>query len=188
MRQCGNCQLCCRLLPVRSVLLDKNAGEKCRFQKFHVGCTVYNTSRMPGECGLWNCRWLVNDDTADLSRPDRTHYVIDLMPDFVEAQDHDSGKTIPIQVVQIWCDPKYPDAWRDPDLLAYLERRGCEGKAALIRYNARDGFVVMPPAMCSDGEFHDMREQGVSLERTHTPKEIMQALGNFSFVTTTTEN
>src|SRR4051812_46218248 len=100
MRQCGDCQLCCKLLPVPP--LRKGAGEKCKHQKFGKGCTVYHTQAMPPECGFWNCRWLVGDDTADMPRPDRAHYVIDIMPDFVTVTDNVTGATQKIQVVQIW--------------------------------------------------------------------------------------
>ena len=39
MRQCGDCQLCCKLLPVKS--LAKLAGDRCSHQKHHKGCDVY---------------------------------------------------------------------------------------------------------------------------------------------------
>ena len=74
-RQCGDCQLCCKLLPVPP--LEKKAGQRCQHQKFGKGCTVYHSrAGMPMECSIWNCRWLVNDDADELSRPDRVHYVI----------------------------------------------------------------------------------------------------------------
>ena len=38
-RQCGDCTLCCRLLPVRS--LNKGAGERCKHQSHARGCKVY---------------------------------------------------------------------------------------------------------------------------------------------------
>lgn len=107
MRKCGDCQLCCKLLPVPP--LKKGAGVVCQFQKFRKGCAVHHTARMPFECGVWNCRWLVNDDAAELSRPDRAHYVINLMPDFITITNGDGSKQN-IQVDQIWVDPKYPDA------------------------------------------------------------------------------
>jgi len=143
-RQCNDCQLCCKLLPVRSPLLNKESNTKCPHQKFSVGCLVYNSPRMPSECGLWNCRWLVNDDTAKLSRPDRSHVVIDLMPDFIVAQNNETGFKQNLEVIQIWVDARYPEAWRDPELLSYLERRGVEGKAALIRYNAHEKKLALP--------------------------------------------
>jgi len=102
-RQCGACTLCCKLLPVHDGVLingkrmqgnlDKPAGERCRYQR-HTGCTVYNTALMPACCKMWNCRWLGNDDTGDLSRPDRSHYVIDIMPDYVTVVDNAGGGVV----------------------------------------------------------------------------------------------
>jgi hypothetical protein len=166
-RKCGDCQLCCRLLPVRGI--DKKANERCKHQKFGVGCAVYHTPEMPFECGVWNCRWLVNDDTDDLRRPDRSHYVIDIMPDFVEA----GGQ--PMEVIQIWVDPRYPDAHRDPALRAYLARRAFEGKIGLIRYNSKDAFTLIAPALTTAGKWLEL--PGSSLGRTHSGAEIVNALG-----------
>lgn len=175
MRECGDCQLCCKLLPVQSPLVDdKAAGQKCRYQKFGTGCTVYNTAKMPFECGVWNCRWLVNDDTADLRRPDRSHYVIDIMPDFILVDGE------PVEVVQIWVDPRHRDAHRDPALRSYIERRALENKVALIRYNAKDAFTLIAPVLCNDRQWHEL--SGTSLGRSHTPHEVASALGSFTVI------
>ncbi|MHC2534247.1 hypothetical protein ACVJMY_003816 [Bradyrhizobium diazoefficiens] len=172
-RNCGDCQLCCKLLPVPP--LRKPAETACRFQKFHKGCTVYHTHRMPFECGVWNCRWLVNDDAAELSRPDRAHYVIDLMPDFVTITDRETGEQQNIQVVQIWVDPKYPDAHRDLALRRWLHRRAEDGIAALIRFNARDALTVFAPPFDEKGEWHEI--SGARTGATHSFAEIEKALG-----------
>jgi hypothetical protein len=153
MRQCGDCQLCCRLLPVRE--LEKLANTKCRHQTFAKGCGVYHKPGMPPSCAMWNCRWLVNNDTGHMSRPDRSHYVIDIMPDYIKLVPDGGAEPVIVQVVQIWCDPHYPDAHRDPDLRAYLERRGQESIAALVRYSSSAGFVIIPPAMAGDGQWHE---------------------------------
>jgi len=172
-RQCGDCQLCCRLLPVRP--LDKGANETCKFQKFHKGCTVHHTRAMPPECGLWNCRWLINDDAADLSRPDRAHLVIDLMPDFIRAVPNDGGPAQNVEVVQIWIDPKYPDAHRDPALRAWIFRRAQDGIAALIRFDARRALTLIAPPLHADGAWVEI--EGQSREQTHSLAEIAKALG-----------
>jgi hypothetical protein len=146
-RHCSSCSLCCRLLPTKEI--DKPANTRCRHQRHGKGCAIY--ARRPFSCMAWSCRWLVNDDTADLSRPDRSHYVIDSLPDFITMQ-YDDGETIDIPVLQIWVDPSYPDAHRDPQLRAYLERRGREnGAAAIIRYSSSDGFVLFPPSLTGEG-------------------------------------
>jgi hypothetical protein len=173
-RHCGDCQLCCRLLPVPP--LQKLAGEQCRFQKYHKGCTVYHTLAMPPECGLWNCRWLVNDDAAELSRPDRSHYVLDLMPDYITTVDNETGERRNIQVVQIWVDPNHRDAHRDPALRRWLERRAQDGIAAIVRYSATDALILFAPSFDVGGgdQWHEMTT-GMR-ERSHTLDEVEAAL------------
>lgn len=168
-RQCGGCTLCCKLVPVHE--LQKAAGERCRHQQTGKGCAVYRKPGMPMSCALWSCRWLVNDDTAELRRPDRSRYVIDIMPDFVVITNVETGERTNVEVIQIWCDPKARDAWRiDDALLDYIERRGREGKAALIRYSNNEGCTVFPPSMSDDGQFHVQHSKSFSHEHTFDEK------------------
>jgi hypothetical protein len=173
IRQCGDCQLCCKLLPVQE--LAKGAGQRCKHQRHHKGCAVYHRRGMPAACSLWNCRWLVNDDTADLSRPDRAHYCIDIMPDFVTLRDNRTGEKKYVEVVQIWVDPGYPDAHRDPALRAYLERRAEEGKAAIVRWDNRRGVVIFAPVMSENRQWNEV-ESSVFLEKSHTFEQVAAAL------------
>lgn len=173
MRKCGDCQLCCRLLPVAP--LDKKAGQRCRFQKFHKGCTVHHTAKMPPECGLWNCRWLVNDDANELARPDRAHYVIDIMPDFVTARDDATGVCQNVQVVQIWCDPGYPEAHRDPALRHWMLRRAEQGVAAIVRFDNREALTIFAPPFTGDGQWHEIRNATLRPQQ-HSFTEINEAL------------
>jgi hypothetical protein len=196
MRRCGECTLCCRLLPMHAgqeektphacaamvtagiakrgiPAFEKPAGEKCPHER-HTGCAVY--AIRPIACQVWSCRWLVNDDTGDLRRPDRSGYVLDVMPDYVTLRMDDSGEETNIQVVQIWIDTRRGDDWRlDASLRAYLERRGKEGIAALIRFNARDGLVLFPPSMSADGQWHERRgDQPVERSAEETYEGLMK--------------
>jgi hypothetical protein len=151
-RGCGSCTLCCKLVPVRS--MKKPANTRCKHQRFGQGCRIYDNR--PAECRFWSCRWLSMEDAAGLTRPDRCHYVVDVMPDAITIVHHDTGEHIPLPVVQVWVDPDYPDAHKDPALRAYLELQGKEHNcAALIRFNSRDAIVLMPPAMTHDGQWHE---------------------------------
>jgi len=172
-RTCGECSLCCKLLAVRE--LRKSAGERCRYQSFSKGCGVYKTQAMPNSCKLWSCRWLVQEaDTRDLSRPDRSGVVLDILPDYITAIDNETGAETKIEVVQVWVDPKRPDAHRDPALRAYLEHQAEQGIAALVRYNAIDGFVLAAPSM-ANGVWLEMRTQREAVE--HSAADIAEALG-----------
>lgn len=178
MRQCGDCQLCCKLLPVSS--LNKGANTRCKHQRHHKGCAVYaNLPNVAPECRLWSCQWLVAPNTtANIRRPDRAGYVIDTFPDFVTALDNDTGKSVRVPVIQIWCDPKQPDAWRDPALKDFLLRYGAKGHAAIIRFDAYKATAVIPPNMGANGEWREFPADANNsqLEETHSVAELLEVL------------
>lgn len=144
-RRCGPCQLCCKLLPVAE--LQKGANTRCTHQRHGKGCAIYRKPDMPRSCQLWSCRWLLGQDTDELRRPDRSRYVVDMLPDFVEVEVIDTGQRMPVEVVQVWCDPKAREAWKDEALAAYLTRRAAEGKGALIRFSSSDAITIFPPPL-----------------------------------------
>lgn len=189
-RECGDCQLCCRLLPVLDnepwrddEPINKPAGVRCRHQSHAKGCKVYNTRAMPFCCTAWTCRWLTNNDMADQSRPDRSHLVVDVMPDYITIRHDDGEPDQKVQVVQVWCDPRFPDAHRDPAFRRYLERVGEEGIAALIRYNERDAITIIPPALAPDGQFHEIDDKTRTRVERRTQKELREFFSGANIVT-----
>lgn len=170
-RSCGTCTLCCKLVPVKE--LRKPANTRCDHQCFK-GCRIYE--KRPMSCRMWSCRWLCDDDTRDLTRPDRAHYVIDLMADFVTVVDEDTGERTPIPIIQLWIDPDYPDAHRDPALRAYLDT--IEGYATLVRYANERGLMLIPPRMSGKGWVEI--ESHYKPEGEHTQAEIAKVLDSLS--------
>jgi hypothetical protein len=170
-RVCGSCTLCCKLLGVEAV--NKKAGERCRYQRTGKGCTAYHRlNEVAPECKLWSCRWLVDSSAAGLPRPDRCHYVIDLMPDFI-TQEHPDGTKVRYQVIQVWIDPAFPDAHHDPHLRAFIL---AENKMALIRSNATDAFVLVPPTLNETGEWFEHRSSTAVPEYATWPDEWREGL------------
>jgi len=45
---------------------------------------------------------------------------------------------------------------------------------AIVRYSPKKGFVLFPPSLSSDGQWHE--EYSNPVERTHTATEIIEAL------------
>src|SRR5262245_28811351 len=186
-RRCGECQLCCKLLPmsadshtryknVTEMLVmhpdmlpefNKPAGARCPHQRHHKGCAVY--ARRPCGCRIWNCQWLANNDMGDQRRPDRSHVVVDIMPDFVKLDPNDGSEPMTVEVIVLWCDPDYPDAHRDPAIRAFLERRG---KIALVRFDSRRALSIIPPSMASDGQWHEIVGGAPLGERETWPEEL----------------
>jgi len=176
MRQCGECTACCTIVPVAE--LGKPANTKCRYE-FFKGCRVHGSAKMPTGCRFWSCRWLTGDDTADLRRPDRAHYVIDIMADFVTVRDHETGAAQHIPVVQVWLDPKHPDDWRtDEAFIEFINRRGAEGVAILMRLGNQDASCIFP-ATFPGNDTGSFVEKGSNLkpENQHTPQQIAEAIG-----------
>lgn len=198
MRRCGECTLCCKLLPMAQRPDDvhgaihamvehglasyadyagaraewtKAAGQRCQYQR-RTGCAIY--ADRPGSCRMWSCRWLSADDTADLPRPDRSHYVIDVTPDYITLQNSHTGRQTPMPVITVWLDPGYPEAHRDPALRAYVERRAAEGAATLFRLSERAGFVLFAPALSDDGQWHEVGSAAVLPQ--HSAADIARTL------------
>jgi sarcosine oxidase delta subunit len=160
-------------LPVGSV--NKLAGQRCQHQRHHKGCAVYaKLERVSPECRFWSCRWLIEADTADMSRPDRSHYVIDIMPDYLTLRHNETGEATHHQVVQIWVDPKYPDAHRDPALRRFLERRAKDGVVGLVRWSNTEGMAIFPPELSENGEWNEARS--ALSEKNHSIADVIKAL------------
>ena len=160
-RQCGDCQLCCKLLPVRP--LAKPDNTRCQHQRAGKGCAIY--PQRPSVCRTWNCAWLIDPSASDLRRPDRSHYVIDERLDFFVACMED-GIEHRLPAIQIWVDPLFKDAHRDPALRRYLAAKSAP---AIIRYSSSEGFVLVPPSMSADGAWLEIEGQRVP---EHSNEEI----------------
>lgn len=152
-RVCGECQLCCRVLPVRAI--DKPGWQKCQHQRVRKGCMVYHKlAYVSPECSLWSCRWLTGQDTTGMKRPDHAHYVIDVMPDMISTSDE--GGDHEHVVLQVWVDPAFPDAHRDPALRAWIERRAeTDRMATIVRLNYGLAVLIVAPCLASDRQWHE---------------------------------
>jgi hypothetical protein len=170
-RVCGDCTLCCKLLPVPVAPLFKPAGERCQHVRVHKGCTIYKDR--PFACKVFACRWLADPTTADLPRPDRAHYVIDPQPDYITAVPNDGSPSQKVSVLQVWVDPAFPDAWRTPSLRGYMLRFAQRfGAATIIRFSSTRAVTVLPPPLNKNGEWAEV-DNGI-LARNEEERRILE--------------
>lgn len=163
-RRCGECTLCCKVMPVGQI--GKPANTRCQHLRAK-GCTVHSMARYPSSCSLWQCVWLQQPD-ADLPRPDRAHYVIDPYLDYIELAYR--GERERLDVVQVWVDPKHPNAHRDPKLRAYLaDRAERVHQAGLVRFDEVRALALFAPAFTTGGW---IEVEHMCLGRQHTVAEI----------------
>jgi hypothetical protein len=104
--------------------------------------------------------WITGKCPTDLRRPDRSHYIIDTMPDRIQQTNNETGEIVgSYAAIQVWVDPKFPDAHKDKALRVFLNDNGL---IAIVRYDDRDGFVLFPPSTTADEAWHEERGQVVA--------------------------
>jgi hypothetical protein len=169
VRKCGDCQLCCRLLAVREI--DKATGARCKHQQHGKGCRIY--PNRPRSCKLWTCRWALGQLPEGMRRPDRAHYAIDIMPDFITA-DRGTGPQNYL-VIQIWADSLRPEFHLDTKLIAYLGEQWEHGILGIVRLDARRALAIIPPGFAGQEQGNWAVVSGTSTSQ-HTPEEIVNAM------------
>ena len=171
MRQCGDCQLCCKIVPVKKI--GKPALTRCQHARFGKGGAIY--ARRPDSCRLWDCLWLRGEDVEELRRPDRLRLVVDMMPDYITFQPHDTPENLTnVGVLQVWADPVFPEAHRDLSFRTWLNRRR---EIAIIRFGSNNAFVLCPPSRSGTGGWEEAA--GTWTERPEA--EQMRALENLGY-------
>jgi len=156
-RKCGTCRSCCTIVPAELPYGHKPANVRCKHLKSR-GCGIYD--HRPQCCVYWSCRWLMDETTAGLRRPDQSGYIIDAMPDTILADDRG------VPVVQIWVDPDHRDAHHDPALRAWLvEVYRRYRYVAIIRWGSSKGILLVPPEASNTGDWLELGEQTTLLSR-----------------------
>lgn len=68
VRQCGECNLCCKLERVNE--LSKPRNQWCHYCDFGKGCKIHGAH--PKACQSFKCMWLTDQSMPDEWRPDKT--------------------------------------------------------------------------------------------------------------------
>ncbi len=95
------------------------------------------------------------------------------MPEFITLQSGDASEDI--EVIQIWCDPRFPEAHRDPKLRAFLERRANEGVMALVRFGSDGGAIVLIAPCLNNANIWIEHKSQCSVQ--HSVAEIFDKFG-----------
>ncbi len=69
-RQCGGCSVCCRVLPIDTAEIQKQAGVLCRHVVKEGGCAIHPTR--PQICRAYYCGWMMMPDLGEGWRPDKS--------------------------------------------------------------------------------------------------------------------
>src|SRR5271169_6051545 len=120
-RQCGDCSLCCKLLPIRAsddktdaFPFDKPPGEWCKHCMPGQGCKVWNTG-LPRLCQNYACMWK-KGLLPENCKPNKIHAIFD---------EH---VTEGIPYALAMPDLSYPE---HPAIRQLIARRGNDARAML---------------------------------------------------------
>lgn len=110
-RSCGDCCLCCKVMKVADLNPPKLANVWCQHcaPSSLLPCSVYSTR--PESCRDFVCSWLAGIIPEPL-KPNKTKCVLSTATVTI------SGK--PIECLNVYVDPGYPDAWKRDPVRAYL--------------------------------------------------------------------
>jgi len=153
-RPCGDCTLCCRVLPVAE--LEKPAGIWCQHAMGGKGCAIY--ADRPFSCSAWSCLWAATKEWPEELQPRRSHVIFDMMTDSVALRNNVTGESQERSVIQLWVDPRFPNAYRAP-----IVRRAIEeiarmfGMATLVRIGSWEAFLVLAPGLSPNGDWFETR-------------------------------
>lgn len=154
VRACGDCTLCCKVIPVEEI--KKKANQWCPHVRTVMhrdgpGCGIYKTR--PHSCSGWDCLWTLDDSFGPELQPCIAHVVFDVATDRIALTDVDGARS-EREVIQLWVDPSYPEAHRAPAVRAMVamiaERTGL---ATLVRFGSSEAFVVVAPVLSSTGDW-----------------------------------
>ena len=140
LRACGDCTLCCKLLPVAE--LGKPAQQWCKHVAQGKGCGIH--AIRPTQCADFICMWLASPALGPEWQPSRAKFVL---------YTQDEGRRL-----VVLCDAKEPNAWRGaayyPVLKQWAAAAAVEGRQVLV-LNGRKVTVLLPASDVELADFSD---------------------------------
>lgn len=96
MRECGDCTLCCLLLPVPGVKVGVNTNCKFCTDK----CSIHDNR--PNICSTFDCEWLLKDEMSEDLKPNKCNVIFEHINDYsvlclVHFNDLDAWKREPVK-------------------------------------------------------------------------------------------
>jgi hypothetical protein len=117
--------------------LKKRPWVECPHVAAGVGCKIY--SERPSGCGSFVCGWLLDPDMGPDLKPDNCHVIFD------QKDGHHVFAT---------CDANYPDAWRAPNVIAFMHHLasaiGPNRKVIVLEKGGRTWFVTEDAVVPTD--------------------------------------
>jgi hypothetical protein len=131
VRECGDCSLCCKVVPVPQ--LEKPKDEWCKHcAPGKGGCLIFGQEERPYACGAYQCMWTRQYDWPEWLKPSQSRVVFERVTDTIMLGT---------------CDPDMPDHWKKS-----------AGFKRLLKKWASSGTTVV---LRAGDEYHTFLPKGV---------------------------
>ncbi len=130
-RECGACNLCCKLVAFPDV--PKPAGKWCQHVDQGRGCKIH--SERPETCRAFHCEWMLNGGLTPEWKPDRARFVMGTYPG--------------TNALAIILDPGAPTAWRKEPYYGFIKqwaRTALVNGSYVMVMNGSRVTIVLPTA------------------------------------------
>ena len=144
MRECSDCSLCCKVVPVPQ--LQKAQDEWCK----HCApagvkkCLIFNTPERPYACGAYQCMWTRHYDWPEWLKPSRCRVVFERVNDKIMLGTGDAG---------------LPNHWKqDAKFKQFLRKMAASGVAVVLRHGA-EYHTFLPKGVSKDDVWKVLMEK-----------------------------
>tara|TARA_R110000772_G_scaffold47449_4_gene108523 strand:+ start:65 stop:514 length:450 start_codon:yes stop_codon:yes gene_type:complete len=124
-RECGECTLCCLILPIIDTQSPPNT--LCKHCTLSKGCGIYDTR--PNNCRNYNCEWILSDDIPMDLKPNKSHMIFEKI-------------THTIQLANL--EHTHLDAWKEQNVLDYIQELNDKGISVIISSFTNTEKVIFP--------------------------------------------
>ncbi len=125
MKTCGECTLCCELLPIGEI--NKSPNTLCKDCTLNKGCNIYNNR--PESCKNFNCSYLTSDDMGESLKPNICNIIFEVVTD-----------TIHLGLVHY----NHLDAWKNKQVQDYVQTLNDKGISVIISSFTNSHKMVKP--------------------------------------------
>lgn len=159
VRPCGECTMCCKLLPISKnedgglgdFPFDKPAGTVCKHCAPGHGCQIFSTPGFPNLCKSYFCLWKLTGKEQVLPedcRPDKVHAIfqhLKALPEF-------PGR----RIMSVEVDP---DRNISKQFIRFLEHGADVGLSFLVRDATHGGVLSNSPELAKALEDRERLKQ-----------------------------
>ena len=135
MKECGDCTLCCLLLPVPGV--KEGINTNCKFCTHH--CTIHE--KRPDICRTFDCEWKLKNDMSEELKPNRCNVIFEYI--------NENSVLCLVHFIDL-------EAWKREPVMNHIKKLNSEGiSVAISSYTSEPNRFMLADGHTEEHIFND---------------------------------